>query len=97
MVTDDQRTAALLLANDIRSKRARLKQSIAFGEADARELLRGEIPDYANTMKLSKLLCAVPKVGKVKADKIIRQTARRDIPLCRVSPTTREMIAQMLP
>lgn len=93
----EQRMIALARGNDVRTKRARLKQKIAACEVDARELLTGEIPEYATTMSLSKLLVAVPKVGRVRANKIIQRTCRRDLPLERVSPCTRKQIAEMLP
>lgn len=92
-----QRMDALNKGNTIRTRRKELKQRIALGECDARSLLLGEIPDYALTMKISKVLKAVPKVGEVKAQKIIQRTVRRDLPLARISPTTFQAIAEMLP
>ena len=70
--TNEQRLAALREANRIRSHRAELKRRLRAGEVDPAEVLAD--PDCA-TMKVSKLLLALPKVGRVKADRALRRSS----------------------
>lgn len=68
--TDEQRFAALAEANRIRSHRAVLKRQIKAGRVSARDVFA----DWdCNTMKVLDLLLALPKVGRVKAHKILRR------------------------
>jgi hypothetical protein len=73
-----QRMAALERANQIRTKRARLKRELRTGKANPQALLLSP-PEYVLTAKVSDLLLAVPKYGKVKVNKILTQ--------CRISPS----------
>jgi hypothetical protein len=73
-----QRMAALERANDIRTKRAKLKKDLRGGRANAQSLLLSP-PEYLQTAKVSELLLAVPKYGHVKVNKILAQ--------CRISPS----------
>jgi S13-like protein len=73
-----QRMAALERANQIRTKRARLKRELRNGKANPQALLLSP-PEYVLTAKVSDLLLAVPKYGKVKVNKILTQ--------CRISPS----------
>jgi hypothetical protein len=73
-----QRMAALERANEIRTKRARLKRELRRGRVNPQGLLLSP-PDYILTAKVSDLLLAVPKYGKVKVNKILSQ--------CRISPS----------
>jgi hypothetical protein len=72
----DQRMEALKRANDIRSKRAVFKaqmkrsRSNGGGKAQALELLT-EVPGWAASMKVPDLLMAVPKIGRVKTNRIL--------------------------
>jgi hypothetical protein len=69
---------ALRRANDIRSKRAQLKRDLKGGKAKIQTLLL-DPPDYVMTAKVFDMLLAVPKYGRVKANRILNQ--------CRISPS----------
>lgn len=69
----EQRMEALARANEIRSRRAVLKQDLKFRRVDPLQVL-AEVPPELETMKLYNLLVALPKVGRVKANKILRAT-----------------------
>lgn len=70
--------AALKHANEIRGYRAELKRHIKTGRRSAHDVLE-EPPEMVETMKVLDLLLAAPKVGRVKANKILQ--------LARVSPS----------
>ena len=74
----DQRMEALRRANDIRSKRAQLKRDLKGGKAKIEQLLL-DPPDYVLSAKAFDMILAVPKYGRVKANKILTQ--------CRISPS----------
>ena len=73
-----QRMDALQRANEIRTKRAQLKRDLKAGRYYIHSLLL-EPPEYVGTAKVVDLLLAVPKSGRVKVDKILRQ--------CKISPS----------
>jgi hypothetical protein len=73
-----QRLEALKRANDIRTRRARLKRDLKAGRVQIQQLLL-DPPDYILTAKVFDLLLAVPKYGRVKANRILTQ--------CRISPS----------
>jgi hypothetical protein len=73
-----QRMDALAKANDIRSRRAKLKRDLKAGRTPIHELLL-DPPEYLATAKVFDLLLAVPKYGRVKVTKILSQ--------CRISPS----------
>jgi hypothetical protein len=73
-----QRMEALQRANDIRTRRARLKRDLKAGRQPIHQLLL-EPPEYLETAKVFDLLLAVPKYGRVKVNKILAQ--------CRISPS----------
>lgn len=67
----DQRMAALESANRIRSKRAELKRRARVNPL----LVPGTIlnpPDWVLTMRVEELLLTIPRIGRVKARKILR-------------------------
>jgi hypothetical protein len=66
-----QRLDALKGANVIRCTRAQMKKDIEAGRVSAADVLR-EVPSHAESMKVFDLLLVVPKVGRVKANKILR-------------------------
>jgi hypothetical protein len=76
--THEQRMKALRRANEIRSKRAQLKRDLKAGKARIDNLLHNP-PDYVLTAKAFDMILAVPKYGRVKANKILTQ--------CRISPS----------
>ena len=76
--THEQRMRALNRANEIRSKRAQLKRDLKAGKAKVESLLL-DPPDYVMSAKAFDMILAVPKYGRVKANKILTQ--------CRISPS----------
>ena len=73
-----QRMDALQRANQIRTKRAQLKRDLKAGRHSIHQLLL-KPPEYVETAKVVDMLLAVPKYGRVKVDKILRQ--------CKISPS----------
>ncbi len=73
-----QRMLALKRANRIRSSRAKMKRELKTGDKKIARLLLNP-PEYTKTAKVSDLLQAVPKVGRVKVNRILTQ--------CRISPS----------
>jgi hypothetical protein len=76
--TMDQRMKALRKANDIRSQRAQLKRDLKAGKKRIETLLL-DPPEYVLSAKTFDMLLAVPKLGRVKANRILTQ--------CRISPS----------
>ena len=74
----NQRLAALARANEIRSQRAQLKRDLKSGRVSIQQLLANP-PSYLETAKVSDMLLAVPKYGRVKVNKILHT--------CRISPS----------
>ncbi len=74
----NQRLDALARANVIRSQRAQLKRDLKAGRHSI-ELLLSNPPEYVETAKVSDILLAVPKYGRVKVNKILQH--------CRISPS----------
>ena len=73
-----QRMDALKRANEIRTRRARLKRDLKAGRIQIHGLLL-DPPEYLQTAKVFDLLLAVPKYGRVKVNRILTQ--------CRISPS----------
>jgi hypothetical protein len=76
--THEQRMRALRRANEIRTARAQLKRDLKAGKARIEQLL-GDPPEYVLSAKAFDMIIAVPKYGRVKANKILNQ--------CRISPS----------
>jgi hypothetical protein len=74
--SQQQRMDALRRANDIRSERARLKEALRTGDIAISEVL-SDPPACVATAKVLDLVLAVPKYGRVKANKLLER--------CRVS------------
>jgi hypothetical protein len=74
----DQRLEALARANEVRSRRAALKDALKRGEQDLRDVLAAP-PEYLRTAKVLDLLMATPKLGRVKSARVLEQ--------CRISPS----------
>jgi hypothetical protein len=74
----NQRMDALQRANEIRSRRAQLKRDLKAGRASIHKLLL-DPPEWVETAKVFDMLLAVPKYGRVKANKILTT--------CRISPS----------
>jgi hypothetical protein len=73
-----QRMDALNKANEIRTRRAKLKRDLKGGRTSIHTLLL-DPPQWVETAKVFDMLLAVPKYGRVKANKILTQ--------CRISPS----------
>jgi hypothetical protein len=73
-----QRMDALQRANAIRTRRAQLKRDLKAGRVSINTLL-AQPPEYVETAKVFDMLLAVPKYGRVKANKVLQQ--------CRISPS----------
>lgn len=73
----DQRMDALKRANGIRTARAKLKKDLKAGRVSILDLLESP-PEYILTAKVFDLLLAVPKYGRVKANRVLNR--------CRISP-----------
>ena len=69
---------ALRRANEIRTARAQLKRDLKAGKVKIEQLLR-DPPEYVESAKAFDMIVAVPKYGRVKANKILTQ--------CRISPS----------
>ncbi|MEO8091354.1 MAG: integration host factor, actinobacterial type [bacterium] len=76
--TGAQRMRALGKANEIRSARAQLKRDLKAGKTKIEKLLL-DPPEYVLSAKVFDMILAVPKYGRVKANKILTQ--------CRISPS----------
>jgi hypothetical protein len=73
-----QRMDALGKANAIRTRRAQLKRDLKAGRMSIHKLLLAP-PEWVETAKVFDMLLAVPKYGRVKANKVLNQ--------CRISPS----------
>ncbi|HWH43795.1 MAG TPA: integration host factor, actinobacterial type [Thermoleophilaceae bacterium] len=67
-----QRMDALRRANDIRTQRAQLKRELKAGRTKIQTLLL-DPPEYLLTAKVFDFLLAVPKYGRVKANRVLNQ------------------------
>jgi hypothetical protein len=74
----DQRMDALNKANDVRVKRAQLKKDLKDGKTKIETIL-GKPPAYVETAKVIDILMAVPKFGRVKANRFLN--------VCKISPS----------
>ncbi len=66
----DQRIDALQRANEIRTRRAALKRELKAGSASIAALLL-DPPAFLESAKVFDMLLALPKVGSVKATKLL--------------------------
>lgn len=74
-----QRFEALSRANEIRGYRARLKKDLKAGRVRVIDLLTADPIEELVTMKIVDLLIAVPTLGRVRANEVLRR--------CRISPS----------
>lgn len=65
-----QRMDALERANNIRSYRANLKRDMKAGRVRASDVLTRPV-DEVQTMKVHALLLAIPKLGRVRVNKVL--------------------------
>lgn len=89
-----QRLDALELANEIRSHRARLKREMRAGRIGVVDLLDDPL---CETMKLWDALVAQPKIGRVKANRVLqRLTISPSKTLGGLSPRQRRQLLEHL-
>src|SRR5215813_14975478 len=72
----DQRMEALRRATDIRVRRAQLKKDLKDARVQIEDILL-DPPEYVSTAKVFDMLMAVPKLGRVKAARLLNS--------CRIS------------
>nr|WP_305082992.1 MULTISPECIES: integration host factor, actinobacterial type [unclassified Corynebacterium] len=73
-MTPEQRQEALAKAAEARKQRAELKASLKRGDTDLKQVLdKAESDEIIGKTKVSALLEAMPKVGKVKAREIMEE------------------------
>lgn len=73
-----QRMDALRLANAIRTERAALKRDLKAGRVRIEQVLNNP-PEFLHTAKVSDIMLAVPRYGRVKVAKVLQR--------CRISPS----------
>lgn len=73
-----QRRDALRVANEVRTTRAEFKRDLKAGRKDVVGMIL-DPPEWMLTMHLFDLLISVPKLGRVKVNRILTQ--------CRISPS----------
>lgn len=59
-----QRMEALDRANEIRTQRAKLRQSIHSGETKVTELLKEPVPSWLRSEPIGRLLKSIPRLGE---------------------------------
>jgi len=69
---------ALTRANEIRTRRAQMKRDLKAGKVNVERLLL-DPPEWVESAKVFDMILAVPKYGRVKANKVLSQ--------CRISPS----------
>lgn len=74
----DQRLAALARANEVRTLRAQVKRDLKVGRVSLATLLV-DPPAHITTARVLDMLLAVPKLGRVRTNKLLTQ--------CRISPS----------
>lgn len=67
-----QRLDALLVANDIRFRRAQLKRDLKAGRQHGLQVI-ARPPEYVETMKVLDVLLAMPAIGPTKAHRVMRR------------------------
>ena len=73
-LTPEQRQQALAKAAEARKQRAELKASLKRGDTNLKDVLaKAESDEIIGKTKVSALLEALPKVGKVKAREIMEE------------------------
>lgn len=71
-LTPEEKRKALEKAQDMRKARAQLRMGLKKGEIKFEDILNGDDP-VVQRMKVSYLLRSLPRVGKIKAEKIMQE------------------------
>lgn len=72
-LTLDEKRKALMKAQDMRSRRAKLREKLKSGELTLREVLNDASEEVVARMRVSYLLQSLPQVGKVTTDRIMSE------------------------
>ncbi|MDI6689632.1 MAG: integration host factor, actinobacterial type [Actinomycetota bacterium] len=72
-LSDAERRAALRKAGVIRQQRAQLKRKLKQGETTLVEILNKSSDPVVARMKVSSLIESLPKVGKARSQKIMKE------------------------
>ncbi len=67
----DEKKKALKKAQEIRSKRAKIRQNLKSGKTSIREILANINDDVVAKMRVAYLLESLPRIGKVRTRKIM--------------------------
>lgn len=67
----EEKRKALKKAQEVRSKRAKIRQSLKKGKTTIREVLNNINDDVVAKMRVVYLLESLPRIGKVKTKKIM--------------------------
>ncbi len=67
----EEKRIALKKAQEVRSKRAKIRQSLKKGKTTIREVLNNINDDVVAKMRVVYLLESLPRIGKVKTKKIM--------------------------
>jgi hypothetical protein len=67
----DEKRKALKKAQEVRSKRAKIRQNLKNGKTTIREVLENISDDVIAKMRVVYLLESLPRIGKVKTKKIM--------------------------
>ncbi|OLL20085.1 MULTISPECIES: integration host factor, actinobacterial type [unclassified Rhodococcus (in: high G+C Gram-positive bacteria)] len=79
VLTDEQRTAALAKAAEVRKARSELLAAVKAGELDVSAVLdKAETDEVVKKTKVSALIKALPGIGAVKAAKLLEQLSIPD-------------------
>ena len=68
----EQRLRALEQANEVRTARAKLKKELASGKIELVQIL-ADPPACVRTARVREVLLAVPKIGSVRAGRVLAQ------------------------
>ena len=68
----EQRLRALAQANEVRTARAKLKKELASGKVELVQIL-ADPPACVRTARIRDVLLVVPKIGSVRAGRILAQ------------------------
>jgi hypothetical protein len=67
----EEKRKALKKAQEVRSKRAKIRQSLKKGKMTIREVMANSKDDVVAKMRVVYLLKSMPRIGKVKTKKIM--------------------------
>lgn len=71
-LTPEEKRQALAKAQEMRSRRAKLRQELKRGAITLEELLAREDDEAVQKMRVAYLLQSLPQVGKVTTDKVMQ-------------------------